>query len=470
MATSATKNNVTTAKENKAHQQNTKNAKKIIKYSYFFSQIDNIYRPYKTYFTTNILYYVEIGILLFFLGFGFSAWFTYNHPYLSGLNSQLITEIQQYYSDAPEDASKPDGLSLCGISQIESVLSSLQGPLSLDKARTLEACVAMETIIGDNDPINILSTLIGLQATLAIAIAFTEAKDKKTVSQKIASLSFIIYLFAITFSGATIWSTLNKYKIWGVVLNITLLLVSYCLVKIGNLTNSDYTKDIHEWEKRLKDYRAIYQQIITKIPYRNEQLNKQSNVKNYTFSIYSFSIFISIVHRIDINKRKIFIKLMNNKHILFFYIALCEFIYSYLMFSQVKESYLLSNLILSVLFTIASTFFFSYPAEENDVLYVLNKKIKKEKKNFFPFSYMVFFASISFNLLFIPTLWVLSSSPSLFFFVLILFFHILWIISLFKKHDSNWLFLQSRLTLLTKDIDNMDKELKYLHTIKNYER
>ena len=140
------------------------------------------------------------------------------------------------------------------------------------------------------------------------------------------------------------------------------------------------------------------------------------------------------------------------------------------MFSQVKESCLLSNLILSVLFTIASTFFFSYPAEENDVLYVLNKKIKKEKKNFFPFSYMVFFASISFNLLFIPTLWVLSSSPSLFFFVLILFFHILWIISLFKKHDSNWLFLQSRLTLLTKDIDNMDKELKYLHTIKNYER
>lgn len=246
--------------------------------------------------------------------------------------------------------------------------------------------------------------------------------------------------------------------------------MSYCLVKIGNLTNSDYTKDIHEWEKRLKDYRAIYQQIITKIPYRNEQLNKQSNVKNYTFSIYSFSIFISIVHRIDINKRKIFIKLMNNKHILFFYIAFCEFIYSYLMFSQVKESCLLSNLILSVLFTIASTFFFSYPAEENDVLYVLNKKIKKEKKNFFPFSYMVFFASISFNLLFIPTLWVLSSSPSLFFFVLILFFHILWIISLFKKHDSNWLFLQSRLTLLTKDIDNMDKELKYLHTIKNYER
>ena len=51
-------------------------------------------------------------------------------------------------------------------------------------SKRMETCVAMATILGDNDPINILLALIAVQSTLAIAIAFTKADDKKEAAEK----------------------------------------------------------------------------------------------------------------------------------------------------------------------------------------------------------------------------------------------------------------------------------------------
>lgn len=73
---------------------------------------------------------------------------------------------------------------LCSIPTIGATLSSLQSLFSLDQAKTMETCVAMATILGDNDPINILLALIAVQSTLAIAIAFTKADDKKEAAEK----------------------------------------------------------------------------------------------------------------------------------------------------------------------------------------------------------------------------------------------------------------------------------------------
>lgn len=107
----------------------------------------------------------------------------------------------------------------------------------------------MATILGDNDPINILLALIAVQSTLAIAIAFTKADDKKEAAEKIADLSLLIFLFSSVFSGVTVLSTFNSYKIWGVILNVALLLASYYLIDIGNLTNSNYIEELSEWGK-----------------------------------------------------------------------------------------------------------------------------------------------------------------------------------------------------------------------------
>lgn len=138
---------------------------------------------------------------------------------------------------------------LCSIPTIGATLSSLQSLFSLDQAKRMETCVAMATILGDNDPINILLALIAVQSTLAIAIAFTKADDKKKQQKKIADLSLLIFLFSSVFSGVTVLSTFNSYKIWGVILNVALLLASYYLIDIGNLTNSNYIEELSEWGK-----------------------------------------------------------------------------------------------------------------------------------------------------------------------------------------------------------------------------
>lgn len=60
MATSNAESSVATAGERKSQQQNAPN-----EYFYLFSQIDNTYRPYKTYFTTNIWTHILTTIVLF---------------------------------------------------------------------------------------------------------------------------------------------------------------------------------------------------------------------------------------------------------------------------------------------------------------------------------------------------------------------------------------------------------------------
>lgn len=45
-----------------------------------------------------------------------------------------------------------------------------------------------------------------------------------------------------------------------------------------------------------------------------------------------------------------------------------------------KESYLISNLILLIIYTILSIAFFSDLVKETDISYVLNKEIKKRKR------------------------------------------------------------------------------------------
>lgn len=47
-----------------------------------------------------------------------------------------------------------------------------------------------------------------------------------------------------------------------------------------------------------------------------------------------------------------------------------------------KESYLISNLILLIIYTILSIAFFSDLVKETDISYVLNKEIKKKRKRF----------------------------------------------------------------------------------------
>lgn len=64
-----------------------------------------------------------------------------------------------------------------------------------------------------------------------------------------------------------------------------------------------------------------------------------------------------------------------------------------------KESYLISNLILLIIYTILSIAFFSDLVKETDISYVLNKEIKKG--NVFPC--MVILALSSFGLSSIPT-------------------------------------------------------------------
>lgn len=64
-----------------------------------------------------------------------------------------------------------------------------------------------------------------------------------------------------------------------------------------------------------------------------------------------------------------------------------------------KESYLISTLILLIIYTILSIAFFSDLVKETDISYVLNKEIKK--RNVFPC--MVILASSSFGLSSIPT-------------------------------------------------------------------
>lgn len=443
-------------KENKNSQQNAEDSEEnIFEYSYLFSRIDNIYRPYKTYFSTNISHYILIAIALFSLGFAFSAWLTYNYPHLSSLSGQAIKEIQRYLNKH-ENIPNINGMSLCSIPPIEATLSSLQGLFSLDQAKTMETCVAMATVLGNNDSINILLALIAVQSTLAIAIAFTKAGDKKEAAGKIADLSLLIFLFSSIFSGATVLSTFNSYRIWGVILNIALLLASYCLTDIGNLTNSNYIEELSEWEKKLKNYREVYRQIIEQISYKDQQ----SNPKKYVFNIRLLSSFIESIAQKVATMKEYLPKVTNSLN---YYIIICEAIYCFLVFNPIGMFVSFTSFIPLIFFTLLFSFFLSQPAAENDVLHVLGKKLGKERN--FLFTHLIIFTSLFFNAIFIATLWLISQS-CLIYYIVILIFHALWLISLFRKHNHNSLvdkiFISSRCALLNKDIDNMDKELEHL--------
>lgn len=97
----------------------------------------------------------------------------------------------------------------------------------------------------------------------------------------------------------------------------------------------------------------------------------------------------------------------------------------------------------------------------------LYEKLRGKKKRFFYFYIIVIATSIAFSALFVLSLWILSSQSLKYFGVLIIF-HSLWLISLFLCH-WDWLFMSRRRKLLIRDVNNMDKELKYLDTIKNSE-
>lgn len=95
------------------------------------------------------------------------------------------------------------------------------------------------------------------------------------------------------------------------------------------------------------------------------------------------------------------------------------------------------------------------------------KNLEGRRKYFFCFYIIVIVTSIAFSVLFVLSLWILSSQSLKYFGVLIIF-HSLWLISLFLCH-WDWLFMSRRRKLLIRDVNNMDKELKYLDTIKNSE-
>jgi len=458
MVTSSVESSVATAEERRLQQQNAPN-----EYFYFFSQIDNIYRPYKTYFTTNILTHVLIAFFLFVLSFSLSVVIIYIYPLL-GLDSQSITEIQKYVNNN-KDISKPDGLPLCTIPQIQSVLSSLQGLFSLDKAKTLGTCVSMATIIGDNDPINILLALVALLATLVVAIAFIKESDSKTIVRRIANLSLSICWFVACFGGATILCIFNGYKMWGIIVDIALILISCWLMYTSNVINYEYGKELYEWKEKLNYYHKIYQQIIDNIP----SVKRRISVKEHSFNVGRFSFFVVAVYRIGNYEKNFFI----HKHFLNCIITIAEFLWFIAVFYPAVRTYLVadySTIFLVVVLAIVSflfAFLLSSSAAENDVLCALNKELREEKKRIFHFYIIVIVVSIFFSALLVSSLSMLSVCRwTYLYFALLFVVHTGWILFLFFGH-CDWLFMSSRRELLTKDINNMDKELKYLDTIED---
>ena len=385
MATSNVESSVATAGERKSQQQNAPN-----EYFYLFSQIDNTYRPYKTYFTTNIWTHIRTTIVLFLFSIFFFVWIIYNFPLLVPSSQSM-------------DASKLDRLPLCTIQPIQSTLSSLRGLFSLDEARMLGTCVSMATIIGDNDPINISLTLVALLATLTVAVAFTKESDNKAIVRRIAKLSLFIHWFVTCFGGATIWCVFNSHKVLGVVLDIVIIVISGCLMYTSNVINYEYGKQLREWKEKLNYYRKIYKQIIDSGSFAKHRIAD----KEYSFRVGRLSFFVRIAYERTGRRVRLFSWLKEKSTFLTFYIM------------------------------------------------------------FFELIYYCFGTSIAVRALFVLSLWILSSQ-SLKYFGVLIFFHSLWLISLFLCH-WDWLFMSRRRKLLTRDVNNMDKELKYLDTIKNSE-
>ncbi len=445
MATSNVESSVATAGERKSQQQNAPN-----EYFYLFSQIDNTYRPYKTYFTTNIWTHIRTTIVLFLFSIFFFVWIIYNFPLLVPSSQSM-------------DASKLDRLPLCTIQPIQSTLSSLRGLFSLDEARMLGTCVSMATIIGDNDPINISLTLVALLATLTVAVAFTKESDNKAIVRRIAKLSLFIHWFVTCFGGATIWCVFNSHKVLGVVLDIVIIVISGCLMYTSNVINYEYGKQLREWKEKLNYYRKIYKQIIDSGSFAKHRIAD----KEYSFRVGRLSFFVRIAYERTGRRVRLFSWLKEKSTFLTFYIMFFEFIYYCFGTWHVRIMGLCMKINISIFFAFLFGLFLSYPAAENDVLCKLYEKLRGKKKRFFCFYIIVIVTSIAFSALFVLSLWILSSQSLKYFGVLIIF-HSLWLISLFLCH-WDWLFMSRRRKLLTRDVNNMDKELKYLDTIKNSE-
>lgn len=361
MATSNVESSVATAGERKSQQQNAPN-----EYFYLFSQIDNTYRPYKTYFTTNIWTHILTTIVLFLFSIFFFVWIIYNFPLLVP-------------SSQPMDASKLDRLPLCTIQPIQSTLSSLRGLFSLDKARMLRTCVSMATIIGDNDPINISLTLVALLATLTVAIAFTKESDNKAIVRRIAKLSLFIHWFVTCFGGATIWCVFNSHKVLGVVLDIVIIVISGCLMYTSNVINYEYGKQLREWKEKLNYYRKIYKQIIDSGSFAKHRIVD----KEYSFRVGCLSFFVRIDYERSGRRVRLFSRLKEKNTSLTFYIMFFEFIYYCFGTWYVRIMSLCMKITISILFAFLFGLLLSGPAAENDVLCKLYEKLRGKKKRFF---------------------------------------------------------------------------------------
>lgn len=256
--------------QQKSDEENLKRTKDFSNVNYLFQQIDNVYRPYRTYFTTETKKFFISGILLFLASFTITLYCSYQSGL--GLNLKSFKKENEF----------------CNPSQ--KWLQLITESLNIDKAKASSACIAMSGLTHNGtEPITIALALIAIQATLAIAIAFSESRSKTQTTQT-ANLSFFISLFVSAFIGATVLDSFGRYGTWGIILQAAILFCSCYLTNIGNALNRDFAEDRKKWEKTLDKWKGIYGKCL-----HDSNLTEKNHYRYYLRLIrFSFLFCITL--------------------------------------------------------------------------------------------------------------------------------------------------------------------------------
>ena len=149
---------------------------------------------------------------------------------------------------------------------LQPLLDFLQNSSPSSLTSTRKDCLgiyrAIESAIksGEGESINVILALLAIQATLAVAIAFSDSQ--KIRARQLANLNIFTCLLIAFYIGATAFDLFGKYNMFGVLFDFAFLLGACYLAFIGSLTNSKYVDDLLEWRKKLDCYIDKYGQII----------------------------------------------------------------------------------------------------------------------------------------------------------------------------------------------------------------